>query len=115
MRLLTFVAPASGKLHVGALTRDAARVVDLTVIGLDDMFMAVERAANLARIASHLVENDGAVGHAIDQVRIVAPMPGARCVHMSSAGRANAALTPSTGTRATGTRATGTRATGTRA
>jgi 2-keto-4-pentenoate hydratase/2-oxohepta-3-ene-1,7-dioic acid hydratase in catechol pathway len=82
MRLLTFVAPDSGKLHVGALTRDARRVVDLTAIGLDDMFMAVERAANLARIASHLVENEGAVGHAIDQVRIVAPMPGARCVHL---------------------------------
>ncbi len=81
MRLLTFVDPASGRLHVGALTRDATRVVDLTVIGLDDMFMAVERAANLARIASHLVENDGAVGHPIDQVRVVAPMPGARCVH----------------------------------
>ena len=85
MRLLTFVDPGSGKLHVGALTRNAARVVDLTVIGLDDMFMAVERAANLARIASHLVENEGAVGHPIDQVRIVAPMPGARCVHMGLA------------------------------
>jgi hypothetical protein len=81
MRLLTFVDPGSGTLHVGALSRDAARVVDLTVIGLDDMFMAVERAANLARIASHLVESEGAVGHAVDQVRIVAPMPGARCVH----------------------------------
>lgn len=70
-------------------------MVDLTLIGLDDMFMAVERAANLARIASHLVENEGAVGHAVDQVRVVAPMPGARCVHLGlpspggvSAGRA---------------------------
>src|SRR3712207_7319493 len=95
MRLLTFVDPETGTLHVGALSRDARRVVDLTVIGLDDMFMAVERAANLARIASHLVENEGAVGHDIEQVRVVAPMPGARCVHQGlatpgglSAGRA---------------------------
>ena len=86
MRLLTFVDPPTGQLHVGALTRDARRVVDLTVIGLDDMFMAVERAANLARLGSHLVENEGAVGHPTTDVRIVAPMPGARCVHLGSVG-----------------------------
>jgi fumarylacetoacetate (FAA) hydrolase len=93
MRLLTFVDPASGTLHVGALTRDARRVVDLTVVGLDDMFMAVERAANLARIAGHLVEHEGAVGHPVEQVRIVAPMPGARGVHLADApaGRMSAA------------------------
>lgn len=85
MRLLTFVDPPSGTLHVGALTRDARRVVDLTVIGLDDMFMAVERASNLARIAEHLVENEGAVGYPTGDVRLVAPMPGARCIHAAPA------------------------------
>ena len=85
LRLLTFVDPATAELHVGALSRDARRVVDLTVIGLDDMFMAVARAANLARIGSHLVESEGAVAHSSDQVRIVAPMPGARCVHLGAA------------------------------
>lgn len=88
MRLLTFVDPASGTLHVGALTRDGRRVVDLTVVGLDDMFMAVERAANLARIAGHLVEHEGAVGHPATDVRIVAPMPGARGVHLGQAAAA---------------------------
>lgn len=93
MRLLTFVDPPTGTLHVGALSRDAARVVDLTVIGLDDMFMAVERAANLARIADHLVESEGAVGYPTGDVRIVAPMPGARCIHgMPAAVAAGAAV-----------------------
>lgn len=83
MRLVSFLpnvpsGPAGA--HVGVLSHDATRVVDLTAIGLEDVFAALERLEQLKRVAAHLLRSPGSVAYPADAVRLVAPVPYARTV-----------------------------------
>ncbi len=86
MRLLSFLPPGSTTVHVGALAPDGVRVVDLTAIGVEDMLDAVGRAAALRRVASHLLHAEGAVAWRRGEVRLLAPLPGARAAHLVTRG-----------------------------
>ena len=82
MRLVSFLPPSSTSVHVGALAPDGVRIVDLTAIGVADMFDAVARAGALARVAGHLLHAPGAVAWRVSDVRLLAPLPGARTAHL---------------------------------
>ena len=82
MRLVSFLPPSSSSVHVGALAPDGVRVVDLTAIGMDDMVEALARASSLSRLAAHLLHAEGAVAWRLAEVRLLAPLPGARAAHL---------------------------------
>lgn len=79
MRLVSFVR-SDGAARVGMLSPDRARVADLTAIGLEDVYAAVPRLAQLERLTSHLTLAPGAVAYGIGNVRLLAPVPYARLV-----------------------------------
>ena len=86
--LVTFVRPggARGGLAtgenacVGLLSADGGRVADLTAIGMEDVFAALPRVAQLERLRTHLTATPGAVSYDIGSVRLLAPVPYARLV-----------------------------------
>jgi len=78
MRLLTFVPPDRSVARVGLLSRDGTRVVDLTAIGIEDMFDALAQAPRLRRVGAHLVHAPGALAYRTADVELLAPLPVAR-------------------------------------
>ena len=86
--LVTFIRP--GGAHggvgngenacVGLLSADGARVADLTAIGMEDVFAALPRVEQLARLRTHLTATPGAVSYDVGSVRLLAPVPYARLV-----------------------------------
>jgi hypothetical protein len=60
------------------LSHDGRRVVDLTAVGVEDMFDAAAQVARLRRVAAHLVHAPGALAYPTDAVRVLAPLPIAR-------------------------------------
>lgn len=79
MRLVSFVR-SDGAARVGMLSPDRARVADLTAIGLEDIYAAVPRLPQLARLTAHLTLAPGAVAYDVGNVRLLAPVPYARLV-----------------------------------
>ena len=77
--LVSFVRPGGGEAAVGLLAADGGRVVDLTAIGLEDVYAALPRAKELERLARHL-SRAGAVAYDVGSVRLLAPVPYARLV-----------------------------------
>lgn len=80
MRLLSFLAPDEGAVRVGLLSHDEARVVDLTAVGVEDVFDALARVGQLRRVAGHLLHAPGALALPAASVRPLACVPVARAV-----------------------------------
>ena len=82
--LVTFVRPGGAALgesaRVGLLSADGGRVADLTAIGMEDVFAALPRVAQLERLVTHLTATPGAVTYDVGSVRLLAPVPYARLV-----------------------------------
>jgi len=78
--LVTFVRPGGGEAAVGLLSVDGGRVADLTAIGMEDVFAALPRIAQLERLVKHLTATPGAVTYDVGSVRLLAPVPYARLV-----------------------------------
>ena len=78
--LVTFVRPGGGEAAVGLLSADGGRVADLTAIGMEDVFAALPRVAQLERLVKHLTATPGAVAYDVGSVRLLAPVPYARLV-----------------------------------
>ena len=78
--LVSFVPPGGGSARVGLLSADGGRVADLTAIGMEDVFAALPRVAQLERLVKHLTATPGAVTYAVGSVRLLAPVPYARLV-----------------------------------
>jgi hypothetical protein len=82
--LVTFVRPGGAAIgesaRVGLLSADGARVADLTAIGMEDVFAALPRVAQLERLVTHLTATPGAVTYDVGSVRLLAPVPYARMV-----------------------------------
>jgi 2-keto-4-pentenoate hydratase/2-oxohepta-3-ene-1,7-dioic acid hydratase in catechol pathway len=72
MKLVTFELP-NGARHVGALTDDLRHVVDLATWFPDMLALIDGGVAALAQARNAM--SGGATRHAIDQVRLVAPLP----------------------------------------
>lgn len=83
--LVTFVRPGGGEAAVGLLSADGGRVADLTVIGMEDVFAALPRVAQLERLVKHLTATPGAVTYDVGSVRLLAPVPYARLVRDAAA------------------------------
>ena len=83
--LVTFVRPGGGEAAVGLLSADGGRVADLTAIGMEDVFAALPRIAQLERLVKHLTATPGAVTYDVGSVRLLAPVPYARLVRDSAA------------------------------
>ncbi len=77
--LVSFVRPGGGEIAIGLLVADGGTVVDLTAIGLEDIYAALPRAAELEKLARHL-SRAGAIAYDVGSVRLVAPVPFARLV-----------------------------------
>lgn len=77
--LVSFVRPGDREATVGLLVADGGRVVDLTAIGLEDVYAALPRAAQLEKLVRHL-SRAGAVAYDVGSVRLLAPVPYARLV-----------------------------------
>src|SRR5512142_3280047 len=94
--LVSFVRPGGGPAAVGLLSADGGRVADLTAIGMEDVFAALPRVAQLERLVKHLTATPGAVTYDVGSVRLLAPVPYARLVREVAAavpdGEGNAAL-----------------------
>jgi hypothetical protein len=93
--LVSFVRPGGGAACVGLLSADGGRVADLTAIGMEDVFAALPRVAQLERLVTHLTATPGAVTYDVGSVRLLAPVPYARLV------REAAAVVPDDGDAAT--------------
>ena len=78
--LVSFVRPGGGPAAVGLLSADGGRVADLTAIGMEDVFAALPRVAQLERLVKHLTATPGAVTYDVGSVRLLAPVPYARLV-----------------------------------
>ncbi len=82
--LVTFVRPGGAAVgesaRVGLLSADGGRVADLTAIGMEDVFAALPRVAQLERLVTHLTATPGAVTYDVGSVRLLAPVPYARMV-----------------------------------
>jgi len=78
--LVSFVRPGGGSACVGLLSADGGRVADLTAIGMEDVFAALPRVAQLERLVTHLTATPGAVTYDVGSVRLLAPVPYARLV-----------------------------------
>jgi hypothetical protein len=82
--LVTFVRPGGAAIgesaRVGLLSADGGRVADLTAIGMEDVFAALPRVAQLERLITHLTATPGAVTYDVGSVRLLAPVPYARLV-----------------------------------
>src|SRR6476646_421257 len=78
--LVSFVPPGGGSARVGLLSADGGRVADLTAIGMEDVFAALPRVAQLERLVKHLTATPGAVTYDVGSVRLLAPVPDARLV-----------------------------------
>ncbi|MFL5560452.1 MAG: hypothetical protein ACJ79K_03170 [Gemmatimonadaceae bacterium] len=83
--LVTFVRPGGGEAAVGLLSADGGRVADLTAIGMEDVFAALPRVAQLGRLVKHLTATPGAMTYALGSVRLLAPVPYARLVRQVAA------------------------------
>ena len=55
-------------------------MADLTAIGMEDVFAALPRVAQLERLITHLTATPGAVSYDVGSVRLLAPVPYARLV-----------------------------------
>src|SRR6476646_5976296 len=73
--LVSFVPPGGGSARVGLLSADGGRVADLTAIGMEDVFAALPRVAQLERLVKHLTATPGAVTYDVGSVRLLAPVP----------------------------------------
>lgn len=78
--LVSFVRPGGGSACVGLLSPDGGRVADLTAIGMEDVYAALPRAAQLEKLQKHLTMTPGAVVYPVGNVRLLAPVPYARLV-----------------------------------
>ena len=83
--LVSFVRPGGGEAAVGLLSADGGRVADLTAIGMEDVFAALPRVAQLERLVKHLTATPGAVTYDVGSVRLLAPVPYARLVRDAAA------------------------------
>ena len=83
--LVSFVPPGGGSVSVGLLAADGGRVADLTAIGMEDVFAALPRVAQLERLVKHLTATPGAVTYDVGSVRLLAPVPYARLVRNEAA------------------------------
>lgn len=83
--LVSFVRPGGGPAAVGLLSADGGRVADLTAIGMEDVFAALPRVAQLERLVKHLTATPGAVTYDVGSVRLLAPVPYARLVRAAAA------------------------------
>lgn len=83
--IVSFVRPGGGAACVGLLSPDGGRVADLTAIGMEDVYAALPRAAQLERLQKHLTQTAGAVVYPVGNVRLLAPVPYARLVRDLSA------------------------------
>ena len=80
VKLVSFVRPNAVDACVGLLSADGSRVADLTAIGLEDIYAALPRFSQLARLSTHLTHAPGAVAYPVGNVRLLAPVPYARFV-----------------------------------
>ena len=96
--LVTFVRPGGAgqgeTARVGLLSADGGRVADLTAIGMEDVFAALPRVAQLERLVTHLTATPGAVTYDVGSVRLLAPVPYARLVREVAAVPAGGKDTP---------------------
>ena len=87
--LVSFVRPGGSargeSACVGLLSADGGRVADLTSIGMEDVFAALPRVAQLERLVVHLTATPGAVTYDVGSVRLLAPVPYARLVRDAAA------------------------------
>ena len=83
--LVSFVRPGGGSAAVGLLSAGSGRVADLTAIGMEDVFAALPRVAQLERLVKHLTATPGAVTYDVGSVRLLAPVPYARLVRTAAA------------------------------
>ena len=83
--LVSFVRPGGGSAAVGLLSAGGGRVADLTAIGMEDVFAALPRVAQLERLMTHLTATPGAVTYDVGSVRLLAPVPYARLVRTAAA------------------------------
>ncbi len=80
LRLVSFVPHARDAVHVGLLTPDAQRVVDLTHLGIADVLDALGQLDMLRRTAGAILHGAAGTSHAVTQVHLVAALPLARSV-----------------------------------
>jgi hypothetical protein len=80
LRLVSFIPANRDAVHVGMLTPDATRVVDLSTLGIEDAHDGLAQLPLLRRTAGAIIH--GGVHQALDvrTVHMVAPIPLARCV-----------------------------------
>ena len=83
--LVSFVRPGGNAACVGLLSPDGGRVADLTAIGMEDVYAALPRVAQLEKLRKHLTLTPGAVVYPVGNVRLLAPVPYARLVSDLSA------------------------------
>ncbi|HEX2779324.1 MAG TPA: fumarylacetoacetate hydrolase family protein [Gemmatimonadaceae bacterium] len=92
--LVSFVRPGGGVACVGLLSPDGGRVADLTAIGMEDVYAALPRVAQLEKLQKHLTLTAGAVVYPVGNVRLLAPVPYARLVRDQSSVPAGAPEEP---------------------
>jgi hypothetical protein len=78
MRLLTFALPDESGPRVGIVAERGGRVIDLSAVGVEDMFDAAARTDQLRRAGAHLLRAPGALAYPAGAVRALAPFPVAR-------------------------------------
>jgi hypothetical protein len=80
LRLVSFVPHARDAVHVGLLTPDAQRVVDLAHLGVTDVLDALDQLAMLRQAAAAILHGAASTSYAVSDVHLVASVPLARCV-----------------------------------
>jgi hypothetical protein len=84
LRLVSFVPPDRQGVHVGLLTPDAHRVIDLSPLGIHDALDAVAQLPMLRQTAGALVHGDTVAAFAVEGVHLIGAMPLARSVVQSA-------------------------------
>lgn len=80
LRVVSFVPHERDAVHVGLLTPDAQRVVDLAPLGIGDALEAIEQLAMLRQTAGAIVHGAARTAFALPSVHLVAPIPLVRSV-----------------------------------
>ncbi|MBC7841664.1 MAG: hypothetical protein H7099_05105 [Gemmatimonadaceae bacterium] len=84
LRLVCFVPHERDAVHVGLLTPDAQRVVDLLHLGITDITEAFERLQMLRQAAGAIIHGAASTSFAMREVHLVASVPLARSVVQDS-------------------------------
>ena len=96
LRLVCFVPHERDAVHVGLLTPDAQRVVDLLHLGVTDMAEAFEQLPMLRQAAGAIIHGAASTSFAVSDVHLVASVPMARSVVQVAEGAAPRFADPST-------------------